>query len=70
MAMAFIMLCMLVAWDLRVSVEASMRKSVLRLMLCVSVVSLSSIVSASSFIALVESFSKTSGEDAAVLCIA
>lgn len=68
--MAFIMLCMLVAWDLRVSVEASMRKSVLRLMLCVSVVSLSSIVSASSFIALVKSFSETSGEDVAVLCIA
>ena len=64
------MLWMFVACVLRMSVDASIRMSVLRLMLLVSVVSLSSIVSASSFMALVKSFSETSGEDAVVLLIA
>ena len=47
-----------------------MRISVLRLMLWVRVVSLSSMVSVRSFKALVKSRSDTSGEDAAVLDIA
>ena len=70
MAMALMMLWMLVACVLSVSVEASIRMSVLRLILWVRVVSLSSMDSVSSFKALVKSFSDTSGEDAAVLCIA
>ena len=65
--MALIMLWMFVACVLRVSVEASMRMSMLRLMLLVSVVSLSSTVSANSFMALVKSFLEYNGEDAAVL---
>ena len=52
------------------SVEASMRLSVLRLMLFVSVVSFSSTVLTSSFIVLVKSFSDTRGEEAAVLLMA
>ena len=70
MAIALMMLWMLVAWVLSVSVDASIRMSVLRLMLLVSDVSLSSIVSTSSFIVLVKSFSETSGEAAAVLFMA
>ena len=68
--MALIMLWMFVACALRVSVEASMRMSVLRLMLLVRVVSLLSIVSANSLMVLVKSFSETSGEDAVVLLMA
>ena len=64
------MLWMFVACVLRVSIEASIRMSVLRLMLLVSVVNLSSIVLASSLMALVKSFSETSGKDAMVLLIA
>ena len=60
-AIALMILWMLVACILNVSVNASTHISVLRLMLLVSDVSLSSMVSASSFIALVKSFSETKG---------
>lgn len=68
-AMAPMTLCMLVAWVVRVSVEASIRLSVLRLMLFVRVVSLSSTVATKSLIVLVNSFSETKGDEVA-LCIA
>ena len=68
--MALMMLWMFVACVLRVSVEASIRMSVLWLMLLVSVVSLSSIATASSCMALVKIFSETRGEDVVVLLIA
>ena len=59
----------IVVWVLSVSVEASICLSVLRLMLLVSVVNLSSTVSTSSLMVLVN-FSNTRGEVAAVLLIA
>lgn len=52
---------------LNVSVEASICMSLLRLMLLVSVVSLLSIILASSFMALMKSFFDTSEEDTMVL---
>ena len=70
MAIALMMLCMLVAWVLSVSVDASIRLSVFRFMLLVRVVSLPLTISTSSLMVLVKNFSETSGDDAAVLLIA
>lgn len=61
---------MFVAWVLSVSVEASFLISVLKLMLLVSVMSLSSIFSTSSFMALVKVFSDINGAVAALLIMA
>ena len=61
---------MLVVCVLRVSVEASIRMSMFRLILLVRVVSLSSIMSASSFMAFVKIFSDSGGAEALVLSIA
>ena len=61
---------MFVAWVLSVSVEASFLISVLKLMLLVSVMSLSSIFSTSSFMALVKVFSDINGAVAALLLMA
>lgn len=66
MAMALMMLWMSVACVLSVSVKALICLSVL----LVRVVSFPSIVSTSSFMVLVKSFSDTSGEEAATLLIA
>lgn len=64
------MLWMLAACDLRVSVDASILVSVLWLMLLVMVLSLTSMVSTKSFMALLKSFSETNGVAAAWLLMA
>ena len=69
-AIALMTLCILVACVVRVSVEASMRLSVLRLILLVRVVSLSSTVATKSLMVLVKTFSESKGEETAVLCMA